>query len=91
MKRSATLAFLLLLASLFLHAKDDRLERPGRIHLDREGERWAERTLKKMSLEEKVGQMLQITRAWPASPISRARITNSFAIPFADTTSDLSF
>ncbi len=28
------------------------------IHLDRKGERWAAATLQKMSLEEKIGQMI---------------------------------
>jgi beta-N-acetylhexosaminidase len=30
------------------------------IHLDKKGERWAEKTLHKMSLEEKVGQMIMV-------------------------------
>jgi beta-N-acetylhexosaminidase len=34
--------------------------RPGPVHLDREGEKWAEKTLSRMSLEEKVGQMLMV-------------------------------
>jgi beta-N-acetylhexosaminidase len=33
---------------------------PGTIHLDRDGKRWAETTLKKMSTEEKVGQLFMI-------------------------------
>jgi beta-N-acetylhexosaminidase len=33
---------------------------PGPVRLDSEGRRWVEHTLKKMSLEEKVGQMLNI-------------------------------
>ncbi|MBV8894796.1 MAG: beta-N-acetylglucosaminidase, partial [Acidobacteria bacterium] len=49
---------LLLLTSL-LQAKD-RYQRPGPIHLDRNGEKWAEKTLRKMSLEEKVGQLFMI-------------------------------
>src|SRR5260370_42659339 len=32
----------------------------SRVSLDREGERWAKRTLKKLSLEEKIGQMFMI-------------------------------
>ena len=32
----------------------------SRLHLDRDGEKWAEKTLKKMSVEEKVGQMFMI-------------------------------
>jgi beta-N-acetylhexosaminidase len=33
---------------------------PGPVHLDREGEKWAEKTLQKLSLEEKVGQLFMI-------------------------------
>jgi beta-N-acetylhexosaminidase len=35
-------------------------QRPAAVHLDRNGERWAQKTLKKLSLEEKIGQMLMI-------------------------------
>jgi len=33
---------------------------PSAIHLDKKGERWADKTLRKMSLEEKVGQMIMV-------------------------------
>lgn len=33
---------------------------PGPLHLDKDGEKWAQKTLKKMSLEQKVGQMLMV-------------------------------
>src|SRR5258707_447744 len=33
---------------------------PSPIHLDRDGEKWAEKTLRKLSLEEKVGQLFMI-------------------------------
>ncbi len=33
---------------------------PGPVHLDKAGEKWAQKTLKKMSLEQKVGQMFMI-------------------------------
>src|SRR5438874_5164201 len=39
--------------------KDHYLQ-PGPIHLDHGGEKWAEKTLKHMSLEEKIGQMFVI-------------------------------
>ena len=58
------LSKLLLLAALLsafclpIHAGD--FQRPSAIHLDREGERWAARTLKKLSLEEKIGQMFMV-------------------------------
>ncbi|MBZ5525764.1 MAG: glycoside hydrolase family 3 protein [Acidobacteriia bacterium] len=38
----------------------DGYQHPAPIHLDRDGERWAQRTLKRMSLEEKIGQMFMI-------------------------------
>jgi beta-N-acetylhexosaminidase len=30
------------------------------VHLDRKGERWASTTLRKMTLEEKIGQMIMV-------------------------------
>src|ERR1043165_144899 len=50
-----TLLFLLTSA----YAKD-KFQHPGPIHLDRDGEKWAEKTLRKMSSEEKVGQLFMI-------------------------------
>jgi len=38
----------------------EKYQQPGPIHLDREGEKWAEKTLQKLSLEEKVGQLFMI-------------------------------
>jgi beta-N-acetylhexosaminidase len=49
--------FLLLLTPLM--AKD-KFQRPGPAHLDRDGEKWAEKTLKKMSDEDKVGQLFMV-------------------------------
>jgi beta-N-acetylhexosaminidase len=40
--------------------KEEKFLSPGPIRLDKEGEKWAEKTLKKMSVEEKVGQMFMI-------------------------------
>ena len=58
MRRVAVLiSIIALLSSAF--AKD-KYQRPGPIHLDRDGEKWAEKTLKKMSTEEKVGQLFMI-------------------------------
>jgi beta-N-acetylhexosaminidase len=33
---------------------------PAAVHLDREGEKWAEKTLRKLSLEEKIGQLFMM-------------------------------
>ncbi len=38
----------------------DKHSPPGPIHLDRVGEKWAEKTLHKLSLEEKIGQLFMI-------------------------------
>lgn len=35
-------------------------QHPTRVHLDHDGDRWARKTLKKLSLEEKIGQMFMI-------------------------------
>src|SRR5271166_6661369 len=55
---SRILAGLLLIGSAFAREK---YQRPGPIHLDREGEKWAEKTLRKLSPEEKVGQLFMIS------------------------------
>jgi beta-N-acetylhexosaminidase len=42
-------------------AKDkDKYQRPGPIHLTHDGEKWAEKTLHKLTLEEKIGQVFMI-------------------------------
>jgi len=48
-----------LLLSIVSPARDE-YRKPGPVRLDDDGRRWVEHTLKKMSLEEKVGQMLNI-------------------------------
>ncbi|MGA9527001.1 MAG: glycoside hydrolase family 3 protein [Terriglobales bacterium] len=52
-----------MLSPVKVAAKDNSKERfqpPGPIHLDREGRTWAEKTLRSMSTEEKVGQLFMI-------------------------------
>jgi beta-N-acetylhexosaminidase len=51
-------AFLLLIFSSAV-AKE-KYQRPGPIHLTRAGEKWAEKTLRKLTPEEKVGQVFMI-------------------------------
>ena len=53
---------LLLTVSLLISASfaKDKYLKPGPIHLYRDGEKWAEKTLRKMSPEEKVGQLFMI-------------------------------
>ncbi|MGZ4790160.1 MAG: glycoside hydrolase family 3 N-terminal domain-containing protein [Terriglobales bacterium] len=53
--------FLLVACVLPVAAKDkDKYLKPQPIKLDKDGEKWAEKTLKKMTLEEKVGQMFMV-------------------------------
>jgi beta-N-acetylhexosaminidase len=40
-------------------------QRVAPVHLDHDGEKWAQKTLKKLSLEEKIGQMFMIRLAMP--------------------------
>ena len=49
--------FTLLASSAFTKEK---YQEPGLLRLDRDGEKWAEETLNKLSLEEKVGQLFMI-------------------------------
>ncbi len=53
----------LLVAATLCFARDksrDRYLRPGPIHLDKAGRKWADKTLRKMSPEDKVGQLFAI-------------------------------
>ena len=56
MIRSFALLLLLLSSTVTGFAKE-KYQHAGPIHLDRDGEKWAEKTLQKLSLEEKVGQL----------------------------------
>lgn len=45
----------------FATAKDkEKFQNPGPVRLDRDGDKWARNTLKKMSVEDKVGQLLMV-------------------------------
>jgi beta-N-acetylhexosaminidase len=53
----------LLLAAALCFARDkskDRFLQPGPIHVDKAGHKWVDKTLRKMSPEEKVGQLFSI-------------------------------
>lgn len=52
------LVLLLLLAPLAF--PKDKYQQPGPVHLDHDGEKWAEKTLRKLTLEEKIGQMFML-------------------------------
>jgi len=54
------LAILLVALSATPCLAAEHVSQPGPVQTTRDGRRWAERTLKKLSLEEKVGQMLNL-------------------------------
>lgn len=58
--RIRTVAFIFLLLATAGFAKEEKFSKAGPVQLTSEGNKWAEKTLKKMSLEEKIGQMIQV-------------------------------
>jgi beta-N-acetylhexosaminidase len=63
MRRTLALLLFALALSTLASAKDktkDKYQRPGPIHETRDGDKWAEKTLHKLSLEEKIGQVFMI-------------------------------
>ncbi len=61
MHRTLALLLLTLVLAAAASAKDkDKYQRPGPIRPTRDGEKWAEKTLRKLTLEEKVGQVFMI-------------------------------
>jgi beta-N-acetylhexosaminidase len=63
MRRTSSLFSLLLLLSFISSAPafaKEKYQRPGPIRLTRDGEKWAQKTLRKMTIEEKVGQVFMI-------------------------------
>jgi beta-N-acetylhexosaminidase len=59
MHRALALFLLTLVLATAASAKD-KYQRPGPVHLTRDGEKWAEKTLRKLTLEEKIGQVFMI-------------------------------
>ena len=59
MHRTIVLLVFALLLTTAASAKD-KYQRPGPIHPTRSGEKWAEKTLRKLSTEEKIGQVFMI-------------------------------
>ncbi len=69
-----TAAVLILTA---LGAAEDKFQKPGPVQLTQDGNKWAERTLKKLSLEQKVGQLFMVralTRFYNAADPEFARL-----------------
>jgi beta-N-acetylhexosaminidase len=61
MHRTLVFLVLALVLTTTASAKDkDKYQRPGPTHLTPAGEKWAEKTLRKLTLEEKVGQVFMI-------------------------------
>jgi beta-N-acetylhexosaminidase len=61
MHRTLALLLVTLLLVAAASAKDkDKHQRPGPIHLTPAGEKWAEKTLHKLTVEEKIGQVFMI-------------------------------
>jgi len=60
MRGTAILLLVFLLLSAGQTIAKERYQQPGPIHLDKKGEKWAEKTLHGMSVEEKVGQVFMI-------------------------------
>jgi len=54
------LFFLVISALVCSCLAKEKYQQPGPIHLDRDGEKWAEKTLHKLSPEEKVGQLFMV-------------------------------
>jgi beta-N-acetylhexosaminidase len=54
------LALLAILALVVPTFAKEKYSKPGSIHLSKDGEKWAEKTLRKLSPEEKVGQVFMI-------------------------------
>jgi beta-N-acetylhexosaminidase len=60
MCRQLASSFFFLCTLACLSVAKEKYQQPGPIHLDREGEKWAEKTLHKLSTEEKVGQLFLV-------------------------------
>ena len=61
MLRHFALAVIILSTTLSSFAKDkDTFQRPGPIRVDKDGQKWVDKTLRKMTTEEKVGQLFMI-------------------------------
>jgi beta-N-acetylhexosaminidase len=60
MPRKRRLAAVLVLAAAMAAPGAEKYERPSAVRLDRDGEKWAEKTLGKLTLEQKIGQMFLI-------------------------------
>lgn len=60
MPRALVLTLFSMLVTSQIGFAKEHFQRPGPVHLDKKGEKWARESLQKMSLEEKIGQMFMI-------------------------------
>jgi beta-N-acetylhexosaminidase len=60
LSRIVVLAVIMTTAFAAAKDKDKLIPRPAPIHLDKDGKKWADKTLRKMTTEEKVGQVFMI-------------------------------
>jgi beta-N-acetylhexosaminidase len=60
MLRQTAFLFVVFCAMVCAAFAKEKYQRSGPIHLDHEGEKWAEKTLHKLSTEEKVGQLFMV-------------------------------
>ena len=60
MRKSVSLLSLLLFLLAPPAFPKEKFLKPGPIHLDRDGQKWAEKTLRKLSPEEKIGQLFMV-------------------------------
>jgi beta-N-acetylhexosaminidase len=63
MRKFSLMAVIFLAFSSLLFAGE--LQHPGPVHLDNDGAKWAQKTLKKLSLEEKIGQLFMVRVTMP--------------------------
>jgi beta-N-acetylhexosaminidase len=56
------IGILLAVLCVFVHTSvaKEKYQQPGPVHLDQDGKKWAEKTLRQLSLEEKVGQLFLV-------------------------------
>src|SRR5690348_14571075 len=60
MSKVVRILLLVLLSIVPVTAAEQHFAKPGPVQLTNDGRKWAAQTLKKMSLEEKVGQMFSV-------------------------------
>ena len=60
MRRQIGLLFVVLCTLICSTFAKEKYQQPGPVHLDHDGKKWAEKTLRQLSSEEKVGQLFLV-------------------------------